>query len=195
MQAMNTPQSPTSRRTDRAGTNEPEVRQPIAGDVPVADIITPMVREGGLYKRLEDGAVHCYACAHNCTIKPGRRGICQVRYNVGGKLHVPWGYVGALQCDPTEKKPFFHIYPGSDTLTFGMLGCDLHCPYCQNWDISQTLRDANAGRPPTPVTPRTPRRYRRPSRPGSAGRPAGPRRARAARRCAGRPGRRCSGRR
>jgi pyruvate formate lyase activating enzyme len=61
--------------------------------------------------------------------------------------------VAALNVDPTEKKPFFHILPGSQTLTFGMLGCDLHCPYCQNWDISQTLRDARAGVEPQMVTP------------------------------------------
>jgi pyruvate formate lyase activating enzyme len=54
---------------------------------------------------------------------------------------VPWGYVAALQCDPTEKKPFYHLLPGSETLTFGMLGCDFHCPYCQNWVTSQALRD------------------------------------------------------
>ena len=150
----------TPRRMDRASVTEPELmdalrglRRPIAGDVPLSDVINPLVREGELYEKLDDGAVHCFACGHNCTIKAGGRGICQVRYNLGGRLYVPWGYVAALQCDPTEKKPFFHIYPGSDTLTFGMLGCDLHCPYCQNWDISQTLRDANAGRPPAQVTP------------------------------------------
>ena len=57
---------------------------------------------------------------------------------------VPWGYVAALQCDPTEKKPFYHFLPGSDTLTFGMLGCDFHCSFCQNWLSSQTLRDPAA---------------------------------------------------
>jgi len=130
------------------------VRKPLAGDVPVSEIITPMVREGELYRQLPDHKVVCYACAHECTIKDGARGICQVRYNAGGKLYVPYDYVAALQCDPTEKKPFFHLNPGSDTLTFGMLGCNLHCSYCQNWDISQTLRDANAGRPPQEVTPK-----------------------------------------
>ena len=54
---------------------------------------------------------------------------------------MPANYVAALACDPTEKKPFFHVLPGSDTLTFGMLGCDLHCAYCQNWLTSQALRD------------------------------------------------------
>jgi pyruvate formate lyase activating enzyme len=130
----------------------PLLRPPMAGTVPVADIIDPLVREGDLYQPLPNQRVHCYACAHNCKIGPHGRGICQVRYNLGGKLYVPYGYVAALQCDPTEKKPFFHVYPGSDTLSFGMLGCDLHCSYCQNWDTSQALRDANAGRGPATVT-------------------------------------------
>jgi pyruvate formate lyase activating enzyme len=67
-----------------------------------------------------------------------------VRYNEGGTLRVPSGYVGALQCDPIEKKPFFHALPGSDALSFGMLGCDLHCAYCQNWFTSQSIRDPEA---------------------------------------------------
>src|SRR5439155_2746069 len=58
-------------------------------------------------------------------------------FNKEGTLFAPAGYVAALQCDPTEKKPFFHCLPGSDTLTFGMLGCDFHCGYCQNWLTSQ----------------------------------------------------------
>jgi pyruvate formate lyase activating enzyme len=66
---------------------------------------------------------------------------------------VPAGYVGGVQCDPTEKKPFFHAYPGSLALTFGMLGCDLHCSYCQNWVTSQALRDPKALAPPLEVTP------------------------------------------
>jgi pyruvate formate lyase activating enzyme len=113
-----------------------------------------LTREGTLYRRLdEQGTLECYACGHRCVIKSGRRGICKVRFNEQGKLYVPWGYVGAIQCDPTEKKPFFHIYPGSDTLTFGMLGCDLHCAYCQNWETSQVLRDPHAPGGPTPVSP------------------------------------------
>jgi pyruvate formate lyase activating enzyme len=129
------------------------VRPPLAGDVPLSHVIDPLAREGELYEHLPDGAVHCYACAHHCKIKPGARGICQVRYNLNGKLYVPWGYVSGLHSDPIEKKPFFHVLPGSDVLTFGMLGCDLHCGYCQNWDISQALRDSEAGEPPARVTP------------------------------------------
>ena len=64
-----------------------------------------------------------------------------MRYNEGGILRVPRNYVAALQCDPVEKKPFFHVLPGANALTFGMLGCDFHCGYCQNWVTSQSLRD------------------------------------------------------
>lgn len=129
------------------------LRLPKAGDVPIRQVLDPLVKEGELYRSLEDGKVECFACGHRCIIKPGARGICQVRYNLKGRLFVPWGYVAALQSDPTEKKPFFHVYPGSDTLTFGMLGCDLHCSYCQNWDISQVMRDASAGRSPIKISP------------------------------------------
>lgn len=92
----------------------------------------------------EDARIRCVACAHRCLLKEGQRGICKVRYVQGGSLRAPWGYVGALQLDPIEKKPFFHALPGTTALSFGMLGCDYHCGYCQNWFTSQALRDANA---------------------------------------------------
>jgi pyruvate formate lyase activating enzyme len=98
------------------------------------ELLDSLTVEGHLYERVGDDAVRCYACGHRCLIKDGRRGICKVRYNEGGVLKVPYGYVGALQCDPTEKKPFFHVLPGSEALTFGMLGCDFHCPYCFTGD-------------------------------------------------------------
>src|SRR3954453_12809468 len=97
-----------------------------------------------LTERKEGGAVQCFACGHRCLVKPGRDGVCRVRFNDSGTLLVPHGYVGALACDPIEKKPFFHVLPGSDALTFGMLGCDFHCGYCQNWVTSQMLRDVDA---------------------------------------------------
>ncbi|HWP91033.1 MAG TPA: AmmeMemoRadiSam system radical SAM enzyme [Thermodesulfobacteriota bacterium] len=118
----------------------------------LAEILDEHSQEGELYQRLEDNKVLCYACGHRCLIRDGLRGICKVRYNKNGKLFVPKGYVAALQCDPTEKKPFFHVLPGSSTLTFGMLGCDYHCAYCQNWLTSQALRDSSAGIDPMAVT-------------------------------------------
>lgn len=110
----------------------------------IANVLDKLTREGELYQTEADGSVRCLACGHRCLIRQGKRGICQVRFNEGGKLRVPWGYVAALQSDPIEKKPFFHVLPGSSALTFGMLGCDYHCPYCQNWLTSQALRDPAA---------------------------------------------------
>ena len=105
---------------------------------PFSEALDRRVEEGALgtlYEKLPNDEVRCYACAHRCLIKDGLRGICKVRYNRGGTLMVPRGYVGALQCDPIEKKPFFHAFPGTDALTFGMLGCDLHCSYCFTGDV------------------------------------------------------------
>ncbi len=103
-----------------------------------------LTTDGELYESMDNGSVRCYACGHRCVIRDGKRGICQVRFNEGGKLRVPWGYVGALQSDPIEKKPFFHVLPGTNALTFGMLGCDFHCGYCQNWLTSQAMRDPDS---------------------------------------------------
>ncbi len=107
----------------------------------LSEYLDRMTTAGELFEALPDGSVRCFACAHRCLIRPGRRGICQVRFNREGQLRVPRGYVAALQVDPIEKKPFSHVFPGSDALTFGMLGCDFHCGYCQNWITSQAMRD------------------------------------------------------
>ncbi|MGD8396417.1 MAG: AmmeMemoRadiSam system radical SAM enzyme [Candidatus Eiseniibacteriota bacterium] len=112
-------------------------------------------RPGELYEPLPERPdwVRCYACGHLCRIPPGREGICKVRFNRDGTLMVPDGYVSGLAVDPIEKKPFFHVLPGSQALSFGMLGCDLHCGYCQNWITSQSLRDPAAIAGLEPVTP------------------------------------------
>jgi pyruvate formate lyase activating enzyme len=121
------------------------------------DILTAddRVREGdpALWERLDRNRVRCYACGHCCPISEGQPGVCKVRFNHGGKLYVPWGYVAGVQCDPIEKKPFFHAHPGSLAYSFGMLGCDLHCAYCQNWVTSQALRDPDAVSPPVEADP------------------------------------------
>jgi len=106
-----------------------------------------------LVESIDRNRLRCYACGHRCPIPEGARGVCKVRYNEGGRLRVPWGYVGGVQCDPVEKKPFFHAYPGALAYSFGMLGCDLHCSYCQNWVTSQALRDPQAVAPPQDTTP------------------------------------------
>lgn len=119
------------------------------------DLIHENVKEGAteLYEKLDRNRVRCFACGHRCPISDGQSGVCKVRFNRSGTLYVPWGYVGAVQCDPVEKKPFFHAYPGALAYSFGMLGCDLHCGYCQNWVTSQALRDPNAVSNPLHATP------------------------------------------
>jgi pyruvate formate lyase activating enzyme len=118
----------------------------------LAEVLDRHTVPGRLW-RAEDGKVRCLACGHRCLIAPGRRGVCKVRFNRDGELRVPFGYVAGVACDPVEKKPFFHVLPGSDALTFGMLGCDFHCAYCQNWITSQALRDDAALAPIQPATP------------------------------------------
>jgi pyruvate formate lyase activating enzyme len=115
-----------------------------------------LTAEAELVQPQAEGAVRCLACGHRCLVRPGRRGICRVRFNRGGRLYMPWGYVAGLQADPVEKKPFYHFLPGATALTFGMLGCDFHCPFCQNWISSQALRDPlseEAGLSVRPISP------------------------------------------
>lgn len=104
--------------------------------------------------RYEDGGrIRCLACGHRCSVLPDHSGVCRVRFNASGELRAPAGYVAGVQVDPIEKKPFFHAYPGRNALSFGMLGCDLHCGYCQNWVTSQALRDDQAISRPRFCTP------------------------------------------
>ena len=119
------------------------------------DVLAVRTREAApeLVEHIDRSRIRCFSCGHECPIPDGAVGVCKVRFNQGGKLMVPWGYVGGVQCDPVEKKPFFHAYPGALAYSFGMLGCDLHCSYCQNWVTSQALRDPMAVAPPRDTTP------------------------------------------
>src|SRR3989449_1306114 len=119
----------------------------------LAEVLAHQTREGELYHTMPDGRLRCYACGHCCPLPVGAIGVCKVRFNDRGRLMVPWGYVGGVQCDPIEKKPFFHAHPGALAYSFGMLGCDLHCSYCQNWVTSQALRDPQAVAPPLEASP------------------------------------------
>ena len=121
----------------------------------LADVLAANTREGELWESIDGDRIRCYACGHECPLPTGALGVCKVRFNRDGRLQVPWGYVGGVQCDPIEKKPFFHAYPGSLAYSFGMLGCDLHCSYCQNWVTSQALRDPAAVSQPRHATPET----------------------------------------
>lgn len=113
-------------------------------EVSLKDILSSHTKEVELYTKMPNDWVRCFACGHRCKIPPGRDGICRIRFNQNGKLFAPFNYVSSIALDPVEKKPFFHAYPGSTALSFGMLGCDYHCSFCQNWITSQALRDPHA---------------------------------------------------
>ena len=86
-----------------------------------------------------DGALVCELCQHRCAIAPGGRGLCRVRFNEGGSLVLPYyGALSAAAIDPIEKKPLYHFLPGSSVYSVGYLGCNLRCPFCQNYHISQS---------------------------------------------------------
>ncbi|MEI6747832.1 MAG: AmmeMemoRadiSam system radical SAM enzyme [Bacteroidales bacterium] len=90
------------------------------------------------YKADVKGFVICNLCPHLCHIKEGKAGICQVRQNVNGQLHLlTYGKVAALHMDPIEKKPLYHFYPGRHIFSVGSIGCNLDCDFCQNHEISQ----------------------------------------------------------
>jgi pyruvate formate lyase activating enzyme len=119
----------------------------------LADQLARQTQVADLYRPLDRNRVECFACGHRCPIAPGFSGVCKVRFNRDGKLYAPFGYVSSVFCDPIEKKPFFHALPGTRAMSFGMLGCDLHCGYCQNWVTSQALRDLNSSLDFDRVTP------------------------------------------
>jgi len=101
-----------------------------------------MMKEAMLYQRLEKGEVRCYLCGHRCLIREGRQGICLVRENRGGTLYtLVYGRTISAHVDPIEKKPLFHFYPGTTAFSVATVGCNFHCRFCQNADISQMVRD------------------------------------------------------
>lgn len=110
------------------------------------------MREAMLYDTRDDGRADCFLCGHRCRIKEGSRGICGVRENRGGILYsLVYGRVIAEHIDPIEKKPLFHVFPGSKSYSIATAGCNFRCLFCQNHEISQLPREYGdvAGRPTT----------------------------------------------
>ncbi|MFA5442428.1 MAG: AmmeMemoRadiSam system radical SAM enzyme [Bacilli bacterium] len=97
------------------------------------------MKEALLYDKLPNGKVRCNVCSHRCLIAHGNRGICRVRTNISGVLYsLNYGLCIAAAIDPIEKKPLYHYLPKSETYSFAAVGCNMHCPWCQNYEISQT---------------------------------------------------------
>ncbi|MHB8766715.1 MAG: AmmeMemoRadiSam system radical SAM enzyme, partial [Deferrisomatales bacterium] len=99
-------------------------------------------RPARLWQPLADRAVRCALCSHGCRIADGRRGLCGVRENQGGVLHtLVYGRLVARNVDPIEKKPLFHVAPGSLSYSIATAGCNFRCSHCQNYSISQVRGD------------------------------------------------------
>jgi pyruvate formate lyase activating enzyme len=97
---------------------------------------------------LEGGRIRCELCPHRCSLPEGGTGLCKVRRNLGGRLVLPyWGVISALALDPIEKKPLHHFKPGTAVFSAGFYGCNLRCPFCQNWEISQEVETAKVVTP------------------------------------------------
>lgn len=100
-----------------------------------------MEKDALLYTKYNDLSVECTLCSHRCVIKPDSKGICSVRENIDGKLiSRAYGNLIAQHADPIEKKPLFHYMPGSYAWSIAIPGCNFHCQWCQNWEISQLPR-------------------------------------------------------
>ncbi len=95
------------------------------------------MREAMLYEELADSAVRCHVCQWRCVVRPQKFGLCQVRQNIDGVLHIlNYAEVSSVAVDPIEKKPLFHFHPTSLVFSLGGWGCNFHCKHCQNWQIS-----------------------------------------------------------
>jgi pyruvate formate lyase activating enzyme len=88
----------------------------------------------------ERNGIRCNLCARNCFIAKDKRGFCLVRINKDNVLYsLNYGKIVALNVDPIEKKPFFHFYPGSNSLSIGSPGCNFSCQFCDNPELSQSV--------------------------------------------------------
>jgi pyruvate formate lyase activating enzyme len=103
-----------------------------------ADLSADRLHEAKFYEPLAGGRVRCRLCPRGCVVADKQRGYCRVRENRGGKYYtLVYGRPCSLRLDPIEKKPFFHVYPGSKSFSIATVGCNICCKFCQNWDISQ----------------------------------------------------------
>lgn len=90
-------------------------------------------------KTLDGDKIQCTICPRNCKLKAGQRGFCHIRQNVGGNITLTsYGYNTGIAIDPIEKKPLYHFYPSSKVLSFGTLGCNMGCFFCQNWQTTKS---------------------------------------------------------
>jgi len=91
------------------------------------------------FEKLNQNKIKCLLCRHHCILKEAQIGICGVNMNKNGELvNLVYGHPSSINIDPIEKKPLFHFLPSTVVLSFGTVGCNFKCPFCQNWQISQS---------------------------------------------------------
>ena len=123
------------------GAARPPLSERLAARVAPAELVEP-----------DGDRLRCVACAHRCSLSEGKVGACGVRFVRDGALRAPFGYVARRNARAVETNTVFHVRPGALSLTFGMYGCDLRCPYCHNWRTSQALREGVEAEHPVDVT-------------------------------------------
>lgn len=90
------------------------------------------------YSEKQNGKITCLLCGHYCKLKENSVGVCKVNKNSGSKIDcLVYGYPKAINIDPIEKKPLYHFLPNTKTFSIGTVGCNFHCSFCQNWQLSQ----------------------------------------------------------
>ncbi len=106
------------------------------------ELSKPVPRIASYWQRVKDNIVQCVLCPRKCVLDVGQRGVCTVRINKDGMLYtLGYGNPVAVHIDPIEKKPFFHVLPGSRAFSIAVAGCNMRCLFCQNWEISQARPD------------------------------------------------------
>lgn len=114
----------------------------IVGLAEAKSVYTHTPRVASYWQRVKGNIVQCVLCPRRCVLDVGQRGICTVRLNKDGMLYtLGYGNPVAVHVDPIEKKPFFHVLPGTSAFSIAVAGCNMRCLFCQNWQISQSRPD------------------------------------------------------
>jgi pyruvate formate lyase activating enzyme len=125
------PYPPTLTRRPTLHTEAPFT--PTAEGIP-----TPELHEAMFYRQLDEERVQCQVCFRSCLVQEGGRGFCRNKVNIEGRYYtMVYGHPSALQIDPVEKEPHFHMLPGSLIFCTGTASCNNRCMFCQNWHLSQ----------------------------------------------------------
>ncbi|UCF61825.1 MAG: AmmeMemoRadiSam system radical SAM enzyme [Anaerolineaceae bacterium] len=119
-------------------TERPELYTEAPPTATIEGTDTPELHEAMFYQQLGEETVQCQVCFRSCTVPEGGTGFCRNKVNIEGRYYTKvYGHPSALQIDPVEKEPHFHMLPGSLIFCTGTASCNNRCKFCQNWHLSQ----------------------------------------------------------